>query len=120
MEEEDRFSRKGINQGFDPLDGPSRKALEGELSEALKKLEHLVEVLTSISHEQEISGYYGLAEAYSHHAAESEAYAKLIRKLLNLSQGEVGYDPEGIKNPFKTPQLTGTKGTESGGRGIRE
>ena len=90
MEEEDRPSRRGINQGFDPLDVPSRKPIESELSEALKNLEHLVRVLTSISHEQEISGYYGLAKAYSNHAAESKAYAQLIRKLLNISQGRGG------------------------------
>jgi hypothetical protein len=36
MEEEDRPSRKGTNQGFDPLDAPSRKAIESELSEAAK------------------------------------------------------------------------------------
>jgi hypothetical protein len=90
MEEEDRPSRKGINQGFDPLDTPSRKTIESGLSEALKKLEHRVEVLTSISREQEISGYYGLAEAYRKQAAESKAYAQWLRKLLNLGQGGGG------------------------------
>jgi hypothetical protein len=90
MEEEDRSSRKGINQGPDPLDPPSRKATESELSEALKKLEHRVEVLTSISREREISGYYGLAEAYRKQAAELKAYAQSIRKLLNLGQGGGG------------------------------
>jgi hypothetical protein len=67
-----------------------RKTIESELSEALKKLEHRVEVLTSISHEREIFGDYGLAEAYRNQAAESKAYAKSIRKFLEFGQGGGG------------------------------
>jgi phage baseplate assembly protein W len=82
MEKEDRPSRNGINRGFDPLDTISRKAIESQLSEALKKVEHRVEVLTSISLQQSMSGYYELAEAYRKQAAESKASAQSIRKLL--------------------------------------
>ena len=81
--EEDKCSREGINQGSDPLEEPPLKAVESRLSEALEKLEHHVEILTSISHEREIFGDYGLAEAYRKQAAESKAYAQSIRRLLN-------------------------------------
>jgi len=87
MAKEISLLRKGINRGFDPLGATSRKTLESELSETLKKLEHRIEVLNSISHEQQISGYYELAEAYRKQAAESKASAQSIRKLLNLDQG---------------------------------
>ncbi len=82
MEKEDRPSRNGINREFGPLEAPSGKAIESELSEALKKLEHRVEVLTSISLQQRTSGYHELAEAYRKQAAESKASAQSIRKLL--------------------------------------
>ena len=90
MAKENSPLRKGINRGFDPSDATSRKAVESELSEALKKLEHRVEALNSISREQQISGYYELAEAYRKQAAESKSSAQSIRKLLNLGQGGDG------------------------------
>ena len=89
MAKENSPLRKGINRGFDPLDATCRKTLENELSEALKKLEHRVEVLNSISREQQISGYYELAEAYRNQAAELKSSAQSISKLLNLGQREV-------------------------------
>ena len=66
------------------LDTTPGKTIKSELLESLKKLEHRVEVLTSISREEQLSGYYELAEAYRNLAAESKAYTQSIRKLLNL------------------------------------
>jgi len=86
MEKEDRLSREEINQEFGALDTPSRMAIESELSEALKKLEHRVEVLTSIYREQQTSGHHAVAEAYRKQADESKAYAQSIRRLLDSSQ----------------------------------
>ena len=89
MEREDRPSRKGTHWRFDSLGATSRKTIERELSEHVKKLEHRVEVLISISREQQISGYHELAEAYRKQAAESKASAQSIRTLLNWGRGEV-------------------------------
>jgi len=86
MGKEDRPSREGIEQEFDVLDTPSRMAIESELSEALKKLEHRIDVLTSIYREQQTSGHHAVAEAYRKQAAESKAYALSIRRLLNSGQ----------------------------------
>ena len=86
MEKEDRPSREEINQEFGALDTPSRMAIESELSEALKKLEHRVEVLASIYREQQTSGHHAVAEVYRKQADESKAYAQSIRRLLNSSQ----------------------------------
>jgi phage baseplate assembly protein W len=86
MEIEDTSSLEGINQEFDVLATPSRMAIESELSEALRKLEHRIEILTCIYREQQISGQHAMAEAYHKQAAESKAYAQSIRRLLNSGQ----------------------------------
>jgi len=90
MEKEDKSSREETSQEFDVLATPSRMAIESELSEALKKLEHRIEILTSIYREQQVSGHHAVAEAYHKQAAESKAYAQSIRRLLNSGQRGVG------------------------------
>jgi hypothetical protein len=82
MEKEDRPSREETNQECGAFDTPSRMAIESELSEALKKLEHRVEILTSIYRERQTSGHHAVAEAYRKQADESKAYAQSIRRLL--------------------------------------
>ncbi len=86
MTKQNRSSQKTIIEGTDSADITSDGKIQNELSEALKKLEHRVEILTSISREQEIYGYYELAEAYQRQADESQAYVQSIRKMLKLDQ----------------------------------
>ena len=106
---------------LNPLDAAFKNDVEHGLSEDVKKFEHRVDVLTSISRERRVSGYYELAEAYRKQAAESKVSAQSIRRLLNLGQGEVVSDGlNGIKHPFQTSYPTGKKSTESVCGGLRE
>ena len=59
------------------------EAIENEIWESLSKLEHRVEILMAVSHNQQASGCPELAEAYKKQAMKSKAYALSIRKLLS-------------------------------------
>jgi hypothetical protein len=58
------------------------EGLEDELLGLLNKLEHRVEVLMAIAHNQQASGSYELAEAYKRQAKGLKKHAESIRKLL--------------------------------------
>lgn len=85
MDKEHYLLPEKPNREIDPktnLNTSSREALENELWRSLNKLEHRVEILMTISHDQRAAGRNDLAEAYKNQAVESKLYAQSIRKLL--------------------------------------
>ena len=85
MDKENYLPQAKANQKPTPkrrLKASYLEAIENEIWESLSKLEHRVEILMAVSHNQQASGCHELAEAYKKQAMKSKAYAQSIRKLL--------------------------------------
>ena len=82
MEQEQRLPRETGGRKPNHLEASCARAIEDELWEAVEKLEHRAETLTSFSQRQRSSGHPDLAEAYGKKAVESKEHARSIRKLL--------------------------------------
>lgn len=84
-DKEDHLSQQNFYQKLNPnlcITTSRSEVLEDELLGLLNKLEHRVEVLMAIAHNQHASGCYELAESYKKQAMESKEHAESIRKLL--------------------------------------
>jgi len=84
MENASRQCPKSTGDHLNWLGAFSSSSLRHELLEAAKRLEHRVEVLSSLSHQHQSSEPHELAEAYKRHAEDSRKRAQLIRKILDL------------------------------------
>ena len=84
MENASRQCPKSTGDHLNWLGAFSSSSLRHELLEAAKRLEHRVEVLSSLSHQHQSSGSHELAESCKRQAAESRKRAQLIRKMLDL------------------------------------
>jgi hypothetical protein len=84
-DKEDHLFQQTFYQKLNPnfcITTSRSEVLEDELLGLLNKLEHRVEVLMAIAHNQHASGCYELAESYKKQAMESKEHAESIRKLL--------------------------------------
>ena len=84
MENGGKQCSKSTGDHLNWLGAFSGSSLRHELLEAAKRVEHRVEVLSSLSHQHQSSGSHELAEAYKRHAEDSRKRAQLIRKILDL------------------------------------
>ena len=88
MEQDHRFIGKTGSRETNYLEASCRRAIEDELWEAVEKLEHRAETLTSFSRRQWSYRRYDLAEVYGKKALESREHAQSIRKLLIFPREE--------------------------------